>query len=89
MPTDFVDKSVDSLGKNPQLYENPQLLATVQKINNDQTTSDIEIDNTPALDIEVANFIHDIENKQNPLADIDFSIDILKIISFLKDSKHP
>ena len=71
--------------KNSYIWINNEL----KKINNDQTTSDIEIYNAPALDIEVANFIHDIENKQTPLVDIDFSIDILKIISFLKDSKHP
>jgi predicted dehydrogenase len=70
--------------KNSYIWTNNEL----KKINANQNTDNIEIDNTPALDIEVSSFIKNIKNNTNPIVDIDFSIDILKTISFLKDSKH-
>ena len=70
--------------KNSYIWTNNEL----KKINTNQNTDNIEVNNTTALDLEISNFINDIKNHTNPLVDIDFSIDILKTISFLKDSKH-
>jgi predicted dehydrogenase len=70
--------------KNSYIWTNNEL----KKINTNQNCDNIEVNNTTALDMEISNFINDIKNHTNPLVDIDFSIDILKTISFLKDSKH-
>lgn len=70
--------------KNSYIWTNNEL----KKINTNQNCDNIEVNNTTALDLEISNFINDIKNHTNPLVDIDFSIDILKTISFLKDSKH-
>jgi predicted dehydrogenase len=70
--------------KNSYIWTNNEL----KKINTNQNCDNIEVSNTTALDMEISNFINDIKNRTNPLVDIDFSIDILKTISFLKDSKH-
>ncbi len=71
--------------KNSYIWLNNEL----KIINMDQINTNIEVSNVPALDIEVANFISNIQNKNKPLVDLDFSIDVLKTTSFLLDSKHP
>jgi len=71
--------------KNSYLWLNNEL----KTLNKGQTSTNIDVSNVPSLDIEVANFISDIQNRNKPLVDLDFSIDVLKTTSFLLDSKHP